>query len=112
MGDTLALFSSTFFFVSWGCVLLILCVCVCLRADDWEEAFQTLKQVVREYLLLEEQEGGSDSNRASPDNISTGVFVHTNSTNSAHFKRQDTQILKAQDVKCSWDHLPVFLLVI
>ncbi|KAG7233845.1 hypothetical protein INR49_006522, partial [Caranx melampygus] len=40
-------------------------------ADDWEEAFQTLKRVVREYLLLEEQEGESNSNRASPDNIST-----------------------------------------
>ncbi|KAG7222224.1 hypothetical protein INR49_016638, partial [Caranx melampygus] len=42
-----------------------------IPCDDWEEAFQTLKRVVREYLLLEEQEGESNSNRASPDNIST-----------------------------------------
>uniref|UniRef100_A0A3B4YIR6 Leucine rich repeats and guanylate kinase domain containing n=1 Tax=Seriola lalandi dorsalis TaxID=1841481 RepID=A0A3B4YIR6_SERLL len=38
--------------------------------SDWEEAYQTLKQVVKEYLLLADQEEESN-NRAFPDNIST-----------------------------------------
>uniref|UniRef100_A0A3Q0SQQ7 Leucine rich repeats and guanylate kinase domain containing n=1 Tax=Amphilophus citrinellus TaxID=61819 RepID=A0A3Q0SQQ7_AMPCI len=37
---------------------------------DWEEAYQTLSQAVKEYLLLEELEEG-ENNRASPDNTST-----------------------------------------
>ncbi|XP_040886596.1 leucine-rich repeat and guanylate kinase domain-containing protein [Toxotes jaculatrix] len=41
-----------------------------IPCDDWEEAYQTLRQVVKEYLLLEEQEG-ENNNRASPDNTST-----------------------------------------
>lgn len=55
-----------------------LSLCVCVWVDDWEEAFQTLKQVVKEYLLLEEQEEGENNNNnngASPDNTSTGVCV-------------------------------------
>nr|XP_046235380.1 leucine-rich repeat and guanylate kinase domain-containing protein isoform X3 [Scatophagus argus] len=42
-----------------------------IPCDDWEEAFQTLRQVVNEYLLLEEQEEGEKNNKASPDNTST-----------------------------------------
>ncbi|XP_029969912.1 leucine-rich repeat and guanylate kinase domain-containing protein [Salarias fasciatus] len=40
-----------------------------IACDDWEEAFQTLRQVMKEYLLLEEQEEGksSNNNRESPD---------------------------------------------
>uniref|UniRef100_A0A3B4ZV31 Leucine rich repeats and guanylate kinase domain containing n=1 Tax=Stegastes partitus TaxID=144197 RepID=A0A3B4ZV31_9TELE len=38
---------------------------------DREEAYQTLRQVVKSYLLLEEQEEGENNNRASPDNTST-----------------------------------------
>ncbi|XP_023284961.1 leucine-rich repeat and guanylate kinase domain-containing protein [Seriola lalandi dorsalis] len=41
-----------------------------IPSDDWEEAYQTLKQVVKEYLLLADQEEESN-NRAFPDNIST-----------------------------------------
>ncbi|XP_033470990.2 leucine-rich repeat and guanylate kinase domain-containing protein [Epinephelus lanceolatus] len=43
-----------------------------IPSDDLEEAYQTLQQVVKEYLLLEEQEEGEDNNRGSPDNTSTG----------------------------------------
>ncbi|XP_074481637.1 leucine-rich repeat and guanylate kinase domain-containing protein isoform X2 [Sebastes fasciatus] len=44
-----------------------------IPCDDWEEAYQTLRQVVKEYLLLEEQEEeGENNNRGSPDNTSTG----------------------------------------
>ncbi|XP_070785279.1 leucine-rich repeat and guanylate kinase domain-containing protein [Enoplosus armatus] len=42
-----------------------------IPCDDWEEAYQTLRQVVKEYLLLEEREEGENNNRASPDNTST-----------------------------------------
>uniref|UniRef100_A0A3B4GY09 Leucine rich repeats and guanylate kinase domain containing n=1 Tax=Pundamilia nyererei TaxID=303518 RepID=A0A3B4GY09_9CICH len=38
---------------------------------DWEDAYKTLRQAVKEYLLLEEQEEGEKNNRASPDNTST-----------------------------------------
>ncbi|XP_040005488.1 leucine-rich repeat and guanylate kinase domain-containing protein [Xiphias gladius] len=41
-----------------------------IPCDDWEEAYQTLRQVVNEYLLVERQEG-ENNNSASPDNIST-----------------------------------------
>ncbi|KAM8740600.1 leucine-rich repeat and guanylate kinase domain-containing protein isoform 3-T3 [Acanthopagrus schlegelii] len=43
-----------------------------IPCDDWEEAYQTLRQVMREYLLLEEQEEEGKNYRASPDNTSTG----------------------------------------
>ncbi|XP_029318008.1 leucine-rich repeat and guanylate kinase domain-containing protein isoform X2 [Cottoperca gobio] len=43
-----------------------------IPCDDWEEAYETLRQVVKEYLLLEEQEEGENNNRGSPDNASTG----------------------------------------
>uniref|UniRef100_A0A8C4I5K9 Leucine-rich repeats and guanylate kinase domain containing n=1 Tax=Dicentrarchus labrax TaxID=13489 RepID=A0A8C4I5K9_DICLA len=46
-----------------------------IPCDDWEEAYQTLRQVVKEYLLLEEQEEGEKQNRTSPDNTSAGLFV-------------------------------------
>ncbi|XP_030576087.1 leucine-rich repeat and guanylate kinase domain-containing protein isoform X2 [Archocentrus centrarchus] len=42
-----------------------------IPCDDWEEAYQKLRQAVKEYLLLEELEEG-ENNRASPDNTSTG----------------------------------------
>ncbi|XP_075967421.1 leucine-rich repeat and guanylate kinase domain-containing protein [Anarhichas minor] len=42
-----------------------------IPCDDWEEAFQTLRQIVKEYLV-EEQEEGENNNRGSPDNTSTG----------------------------------------
>ncbi|XP_065807663.1 leucine-rich repeat and guanylate kinase domain-containing protein isoform X1 [Labrus bergylta] len=42
-----------------------------IPSDDCEEAFQSLKQIVKEYLLLEEQDDG-ENNRASPDNTSVG----------------------------------------
>ncbi|KAI9533606.1 hypothetical protein NQZ68_021141 [Dissostichus eleginoides] len=42
-----------------------------IPCDDWEEAYQSLRQVVKEYLLLEEQEEG-ENNRGSPDNTSNG----------------------------------------
>ncbi|XP_044042608.1 leucine-rich repeat and guanylate kinase domain-containing protein isoform X2 [Siniperca chuatsi] len=38
-----------------------------IPCDDWEDAYQTLKQVVKEYLLLEEEEEGDNNNRASPN---------------------------------------------
>ncbi|XP_033930868.1 leucine-rich repeat and guanylate kinase domain-containing protein isoform X2 [Pseudochaenichthys georgianus] len=43
-----------------------------IPCDDWEEAYQSLRQVVKEYLLLEEQEEGENNNRGSPDNTSNG----------------------------------------
>ncbi|KAL3048123.1 hypothetical protein OYC64_006824 [Pagothenia borchgrevinki] len=43
-----------------------------IPCDDWEEAYQSLRQVVKEYLLLEEQEEGDNNNRGSPDNTSNG----------------------------------------
>ncbi|XP_039891280.1 leucine-rich repeat and guanylate kinase domain-containing protein isoform X4 [Simochromis diagramma] len=43
-----------------------------IPCDDWEDAYKTLRQAVKEYLLLEEQEEGENNNRASPDNTSTG----------------------------------------
>ncbi|KAK2883060.1 leucine-rich repeat and guanylate kinase domain-containing protein isoform X2 [Channa argus] len=43
-----------------------------IPCDDWEEAYQTLTQVVKDYLLLEEEDEGENNNRASPDNTSTG----------------------------------------
>ncbi|XP_042367530.1 leucine-rich repeat and guanylate kinase domain-containing protein isoform X2 [Plectropomus leopardus] len=42
-----------------------------IPCDDWEEAYRTLRQVVKEYLLLEEQEDRED-NTGSPDNTATG----------------------------------------
>ncbi|KAM6896120.1 leucine-rich repeat and guanylate kinase domain-containing protein [Lycodopsis pacificus] len=42
-----------------------------IPCDDWEEAFQTLRHIVKEYLV-EEQEEGENNNRGSPDNTSTG----------------------------------------
>ncbi|XP_031169529.1 leucine-rich repeat and guanylate kinase domain-containing protein isoform X3 [Sander lucioperca] len=40
-----------------------------IPCDDWEEAYQTLRHVVKEYLLLEEE---GENNRGSLDNTSTG----------------------------------------
>lgn len=59
MGDALTLFTTRFF----------LCV------DDWEEAYETLRQVVKEYLLLEDQEEGDNNHRGSPDNAFTGICM-------------------------------------
>ncbi|CAK6961372.1 leucine-rich repeat and guanylate kinase domain-containing protein [Scomber scombrus] len=42
-----------------------------IPCDDWEEAYQMLGQVVKDYLLLDEQGEGQNNNRASPDNRST-----------------------------------------
>lgn len=52
-----------------------MCVCLDVWVDDWEEAYQTLRQVVKDYLLLDEQEEGENNNRASPDDTSTGVYL-------------------------------------
>ncbi|KAM9328400.1 uncharacterized protein lrguk [Pholidichthys leucotaenia] len=41
-----------------------------IPCDDWEEAYHRLRQVVKEYLLLDEQEEGKN-HRASSDNTST-----------------------------------------
>ncbi|XP_010780275.1 leucine-rich repeat and guanylate kinase domain-containing protein-like [Notothenia coriiceps] len=49
---------------------LACCVHMELEVHDWEEAYQSLRQVVKEYLLLEEQEEGENNNRGSPDNTS------------------------------------------
>ncbi|XP_030006189.1 leucine-rich repeat and guanylate kinase domain-containing protein [Sphaeramia orbicularis] len=38
-----------------------------IPCDDWEEAYRTLRQVVKEYLLLDEQGKGENNSRASPD---------------------------------------------
>ncbi|XP_029351560.1 leucine-rich repeat and guanylate kinase domain-containing protein [Echeneis naucrates] len=38
-----------------------------IPCDDWEEAYQSLRQVLKEYLLLEDQEV-EKNNRAIPDN--------------------------------------------
>ncbi|KAM9846060.1 leucine-rich repeat and guanylate kinase domain-containing protein [Aulostomus maculatus] len=43
-----------------------------IPSDNWEEAYQMLGQVVKDYLLLEEQVKGVNNNRASPDSTSTG----------------------------------------
>ncbi len=45
---------------------LLLC-----SSDDRVEAYQTLKQLVKEYLGLEEHGGGGDSSSVTPDNTST-----------------------------------------
>ncbi|XP_042258702.1 leucine-rich repeat and guanylate kinase domain-containing protein isoform X1 [Thunnus maccoyii] len=42
-----------------------------IPCDDWEEAYQMLGQVVKDYLLLDEQGEGENNSRASPDNTST-----------------------------------------
>ncbi|XP_067283324.1 leucine-rich repeat and guanylate kinase domain-containing protein isoform X1 [Pseudorasbora parva] len=42
-----------------------------ISCDDRTEAYQTLKQLVKEYLGLEEQGGGNDSSSVTPDNTST-----------------------------------------
>ena len=52
-----------------------MCLCVCVCVDDWEEAYETLRQVVKEYLLLEEQEEGDNNDGGSPDNASTGTCM-------------------------------------
>ncbi|XP_070848331.1 leucine-rich repeat and guanylate kinase domain-containing protein isoform X2 [Chaetodon trifascialis] len=38
-----------------------------IPCDDWDEAYQALRRVVKEYLLLDEQEEGENNSRASPD---------------------------------------------
>ncbi|XP_037315692.2 leucine-rich repeat and guanylate kinase domain-containing protein [Pungitius pungitius] len=43
-----------------------------IPCDDWEETYQALKQIVKEYLLLEEKEEGESQDSASPDDPSTG----------------------------------------
>ncbi|XP_068611663.1 leucine-rich repeat and guanylate kinase domain-containing protein [Brachionichthys hirsutus] len=43
-----------------------------IPCDDWEEAYLTLKQVVNDYLQLEELEEGEMNNRATSGNTSTG----------------------------------------
>ncbi|XP_068442299.1 leucine-rich repeat and guanylate kinase domain-containing protein isoform X2 [Clinocottus analis] len=43
-----------------------------IPCDDWEEAYHMLRHIVKEYLLVEEQEEGENNNRGSPDNTSTG----------------------------------------
>lgn len=40
-------------------------------SDDRAEAYQTLKQLVKEYLGLEEHGGEGDSSSVTPDNTST-----------------------------------------
>lgn len=40
-------------------------------ADDWEEAYQSLRQIVMEDLLLEEEEEGQ---RSSKVGTSTGIY--------------------------------------
>lgn len=65
MGDALAVFTARFF---CGCVHLVVWI------DDWEEAYHTLRRVVKEYLLLEEEDG-ENKNRASPDNTFTGFYL-------------------------------------
>ncbi|XP_034529732.1 leucine-rich repeat and guanylate kinase domain-containing protein isoform X3 [Notolabrus celidotus] len=42
-----------------------------IPSDDYEEAFQSLKRIVKDYLLLDEQEE-EENNRGSPDNTSVG----------------------------------------
>lgn len=43
-----------------------------MSSDDRAEAYQTLKQLVKEYLGLEEHGGGEgDSSSVTPDNTST-----------------------------------------
>uniref|UniRef100_A0A8C5EPZ1 Guanylate kinase-like domain-containing protein n=1 Tax=Gouania willdenowi TaxID=441366 RepID=A0A8C5EPZ1_GOUWI len=44
-----------------------------IPCDDWEEAFQTLRRIMKEYLLLEEQQENVDNDRASLHNTSPGV---------------------------------------
>ncbi|XP_034719341.1 leucine-rich repeat and guanylate kinase domain-containing protein isoform X4 [Etheostoma cragini] len=41
-----------------------------IPCDDWDKAYQTLRQVVKEYLLLDEE--GENNHRGSLDNSSTG----------------------------------------
>ncbi|XP_039523994.1 leucine-rich repeat and guanylate kinase domain-containing protein isoform X2 [Pimephales promelas] len=44
-----------------------------IPCDDRAEAYQTLKQLVKEYLGLEEQGRGDDSSSVTPDNTSTNA---------------------------------------
>ncbi|XDV24971.1 hypothetical protein PO909_028984 [Leuciscus waleckii] len=54
-----------------------------IPCDDRAEAYQTLKQLVKEYLGLEEQGGEDDSSSVTPDNTSTnatGELLAANTT--------------------------------
>ncbi|KAF4114678.1 leucine-rich repeat and guanylate kinase domain-containing protein [Onychostoma macrolepis] len=54
-----------------------------IPCDDRAEAYQTLKQLVKEYLGLEEHGGGGDSSSVTPDNTSTnatGELLAANTT--------------------------------
>ncbi|XP_050962941.1 leucine-rich repeat and guanylate kinase domain-containing protein [Labeo rohita] len=54
-----------------------------IPCDDRAEAYRTLKQLVKEYLGLEEHGGGGDSSSITPDNTSTnttGELLAANTT--------------------------------
>ncbi|XP_016137360.1 leucine-rich repeat and guanylate kinase domain-containing protein-like [Sinocyclocheilus grahami] len=54
-----------------------------IPCDDRAEAYHTLKQLVKEYLGLEEHGGGGDSSSVTPDNTSTnstGELLAANTT--------------------------------
>ncbi|XP_067247127.1 leucine-rich repeat and guanylate kinase domain-containing protein [Chanodichthys erythropterus] len=54
-----------------------------IPCDDRAEAYRMLKQLVKEYLGLEEQGGGDDSSSVTPDNTSTnatGELLAANTT--------------------------------
>lgn len=56
-----------------GCFLKLLLCC----SDDRAEAYRSLKQLVKEYLGLEEHSGGGDSSSVTPDNTSTSELSHS-----------------------------------
>lgn len=61
------------------CVRVCMYVCnyTCAQIDDLEEAYQTLQQMVKDYLSLEEEEEEEEKNNrgASPVRTFTGISV-------------------------------------
>ncbi|XP_051746728.1 leucine-rich repeat and guanylate kinase domain-containing protein isoform X2 [Ctenopharyngodon idella] len=53
-----------------------------IPCDDRAEAYRMLKQLVKEYLGLEEQGGGDDSSSVTPDNTSTNATVELLAANT------------------------------
>lgn len=72
MGDASTLFTNSFF-VCGVCVFMCTYIYLNMWIDDWEEAYRSLRHVVKEYLLLEEET--ERENNTSPDNASIGVCL-------------------------------------
>lgn len=54
---------------------MYVCNYTCAQIDDLEEAYQTLQQMVKDYLSLEEEEEEKNNRGASPGRTFTGISV-------------------------------------